>query len=80
VHVPNGTVVKGTELVRPMFGCAREGGVVKFDLVASTYLRGDRFARDQDVTQAVTGERSNPWADAVVKRHVSLLSFIRLWL
>jgi hypothetical protein len=59
LHVPNGTVVKETELVRPMFGCAREGGVVKFDLVASIYFRGDRFARDRDATQAVTGERSN---------------------
>jgi hypothetical protein len=78
VHVPNGTVFNKTELVRPMFGCAREGGVVKFDLVASIYFRGDRFARDQDVTQAVTGERSNWWADAVVKRHVSIPSFIRL--
>jgi hypothetical protein len=59
VHVPNGTVVKETELVRPMFGCAREGGVVKFDLIASIYFRGDRFARDQDATQAVTSERLN---------------------
>jgi hypothetical protein len=59
VYLPNGTVVKETELVRPMFGRARDRGVVKLDLVASIYFRKGGFARDQDATQMVTGERSN---------------------